>query len=235
MNYDKPELIERLASEYVLGTLSGAARRRFQQLLQAYIPARRAVVRWEGRLLELAMRLPPVVPSMQVWDRIKSRIGEPVQRPSAPARHGLWKALAAGLAAVSIGLLTLLITREPELRVERLTPQHTSIITDQKAALWSVDVFPGTGQLRVRAVQPIAVAADRSLELWMLPDAGTPPVSLGLLPTSGEITLPLNAAAAAVLVETSTFAVSLEPSGGSPTGAPTGPVLYTAPVVHASG
>ena len=56
-------------------------------------------------------------------------------------------------------------------------------------------------------------------------------MSLGLIPGAGEATLPLLAAQIDVLVRTSTLAVSVEPAGGSPTGAPTGPVIYTAPLV----
>lgn len=54
------------------------------------------------------------------------------------------------------------------------------------------------------------------------------PVSVGLLPQSGEATLSLSDEALEGLPLTSTVAVSLEPDGGSPEAVPTGPVLYTA-------
>jgi anti-sigma-K factor RskA len=66
----------------------------------------------------------------------------------------------------------------------------------------------------------------------MLPDGGAPPVSLGLIPGVGNATLPLNAAQLGVLAQTMTLAVSLEPAGGSPTGLPTGPVIFTAPLLR---
>jgi len=75
------------------------------------------------------------------------------------------------------------------------------------------------------------IPAANSYELWMLPE-GRAPVSLGLLPGTGNAALPLDAEALAVLAQTMTLAVSLEPAGGSPTGAPTGPVLFTAPLLR---
>jgi anti-sigma-K factor RskA len=58
-------------------------------------------------------------------------------------------------------------------------------------------------------------------------------VSLGLIPDAGAATLTLTAAQLAVLGNTPTLAVSVEPAGGSPTGLPTGPVIYTAPLLRA--
>jgi anti-sigma-K factor RskA len=57
-------------------------------------------------------------------------------------------------------------------------------------------------------------------------------VSLGLLPDMGSAQLALSAIQLTVLGNTPTLAVSLEPAGGSPTGLPTGPVLYTATLVR---
>ena len=67
----------------------------------------------------------------------------------------------------------------------------------------------------------------------MLPNgANAAPVSLGLIPGVGNAQLGLSAAQLAVLGNTATLAVSLEPAGGSPTGLPTGPVIFTAPLLR---
>jgi len=73
----------------------------------------------------------------------------------------------------------------------------------------------------------------RAYELWALPGAGAAPVSLGLMPKSGRGTLQLNDAQRLALSRSRQIAVSLEPPGGSPTGAPTGPVLFVADVAVA--
>mgnify|MGYP001385528056 CR=1 FL=1 len=82
---------------------------------------------------------------------------------------------------------------------------------------------PGGRELRVTPAGG-GDAANRVLQLWMLPVGASVPVSLGLLPDEGTITLDLPPEIArqlnGALVE-----ISLEPPGGSPTGRPTGPVL----------
>jgi anti-sigma-K factor RskA len=96
---------------------------------------------------------------------------------------------------------------------------------DGKAALIAsarrTDAF-----LLVKAVGAAPVAPGRALELWMLPD-GQPPRSLGVLPAGGIARVPLVGPSDAALANIPALAVSLEPAGGSPTGLPTGPVLYS--------
>jgi anti-sigma-K factor RskA len=232
MNYQRQELVDALASEYVLGTLRGRARRRFEALIRAYLPARRAVVWWEQRLAELALALKPVAPPAHLWARIEQRISPAPKGQAVGKSTRLWQTLAASFALISIGLISMLTLREPEVQVRTLEPAQVAIVADTTAPLWIVRAFPDLDQLRVRALRAITLEPTRSYELWMLPDAGTPPVSLGLMPVSGEASLPLDDAATRTLEASSTLAVSLEPAGGSPTGAPTGPVVYTAALVR---
>ena len=78
----------------------------------------------------------------------------------------------------------------------------------------------------MRPLTQVSVAADRALELWSLPPQGAP-VSLGLISSSGATVLARERLPRTLLRGgTAQLAVSLEPPGGSPTGAPTGPVLY---------
>jgi len=71
--------------------------------------------------------------------------------------------------------------------------------------------------------------SDASLELWALPRGGKPK-SLGLI-SGNKGVLQLAAVADKALADVPMLAVSLEPKGGSPTGSPTGPVLYSGPCV----
>lgn len=71
----KPELLDQLASAYVLGTLSARARRRVVRRMKTDPSLEQMVHAWEARLLPLALRLPPVTPPLKNWKAIESRIG----------------------------------------------------------------------------------------------------------------------------------------------------------------
>ncbi len=88
---------------------------------------------------------------------------------------------------------------------------------------WVVSADKALTQLRVTPLQPVAIGANNSLQLWLIP-AGQQPVSLGLLNVHETTQLKL---AARDTLKNAVIAVSLEPQGGSPTGQPTGPVLYS--------
>jgi len=64
MNYDRPELLDRLAAEYVFGMMSARVRRRFQAIQRALPAAQHAVQAWEQRLTPLARSVPPVLRSI---------------------------------------------------------------------------------------------------------------------------------------------------------------------------
>jgi anti-sigma-K factor RskA len=109
-------------------------------------------------------------------------------------------------------------------RVGQLAGNSPILLTFAPALIATAE--RGSRFLTVKAVGSVTIARDRSLELWMLPD-GRPPQSLGLVPASGVDRVALRAPAGVTLQNIPALAVSLEPAGGSTTGAPTGPVLYT--------
>jgi anti-sigma-K factor RskA len=94
-----------------------------------------------------------------------------------------------------------------------------------------LDVAEGRLVLRLK-IKPPRDFTGKTLEVWLVPPDGTPR-SLGLLPspeggTTIALTLPHDTAET---LATSELAVSLEPTGGSTTGAPTGPVLFSGAVL----
>jgi anti-sigma-K factor RskA len=120
MNYADPELRDRLAAEYALGTLRGPARRRFEQLLSDNADLRDLVQDWELRVNLLAESAPGVAPPPHVWDGIAQRIG-PASAP-APLRESrhtwLWDSLgfwrgAAALASAAAAALVFYVALQP--------------------------------------------------------------------------------------------------------------------------
>jgi len=140
----------------------------------------------------------------------------------------LWRGLALAGFALAFALGVTLLAPTPERPDERIVV----LLAGQDAKpVVLVSADRGGRFLTVKAIGAMNVPADRSLELWALPE-GRSPQALGLVPATGIARLPLAAPADAALRDTPALAVSLEPAGGSPTGAPTGPVLYTGGVQH---
>ena len=83
MNYQNRALIDELAAQYVIGTLRGAARRRFERICEHDTTTLHAVQRWEDRLIDLAAAVSPVRPPSTVWRAVQQR----VLRSEAAARR----------------------------------------------------------------------------------------------------------------------------------------------------
>jgi anti-sigma-K factor RskA len=226
MDYSRPDLADRLAAEYVAGTLRGAARRRLEALLPAHPQLRAAVQAWQARLIPLTLSVEPVQPPRAVWQRIEKRIGGAAAAPAAPARTSLWDRLAlwrgvSALATVAaLGFAMLLAVPAPS------GAPMVVVLSATSGAAQGVNTFvagvSADGRAVVtRPIVPVSVQPDRALELWAVPPQGAPR-SLGLISEKSASVVQRGRVPAG----TAALAVSLEPPGGSPTGVPTGPVLY---------
>ena len=222
MDYSRRPLADRLASEYVLGTLRGPARRRFEALLPAHPALRDAVVQWQQRLLPMSASVAPVQPSDAVWRGIESRLfGVPAQpHPSLWQRLALWRTLT-GLATVATLAMVLVSSRVPPPQapivvVLNANPEAAQALNANFVASVSAD----GRALVLRPLGDVALTPGRALELWAVPPQGAPR-SLGLVQASGATTV----LRTQLLRDTAAFAVSVEPAGGSTTGAPTGPIV----------
>ena len=226
---DRRERLDRLAAEYALGTLPRRARARLARAARTDASVAAALREWENRLASLAVALPGITPSPRVWTRIVARLGLQDGARAAPAAAGwwtqlaVWRVLAATGFAAALALGVALYAQRPPLA----EPPIVAVLAGQdgKPALIASarrdDRF-----LLVKAVGAAPVDPGKALELWMLPQ-GQPPRSLGVLPAGQLVRVPLAAPTDVTLANIPALAVSLEPVGGSPTGLPTGPVLYS--------
>src|SRR3989442_7723648 len=82
-----PELLDRLAAAYALGTLRGAARRRFEQLARDQAPVRAAALLWQGRWSALSEMQAPVRPDDAVWVRIDNLLQADRKSTRLNSRH----------------------------------------------------------------------------------------------------------------------------------------------------
>ena len=217
-----------LAAEYVLGTLRGPARVRFERLVEDDPRLWQEVSFWEHRLGPLGEALPERTPPDQVWQAILAEIGPtpatPRQRQDLWQNAPLWRgltALAAGLAVAVLALIALPAGEPPFQPVQVATLQN-----EADGSAWLVRIAVD-GTAEIAAVGTAPAPAGRSYELWLLRGADQAPVSLGLASTAA----PTRLALPAVFAEGTGFAVSVEPEGGSPAAGPTGPVLFVGGLV----
>ncbi len=221
-----PQERDALAGEYVLGTLEAREAEAVRQALPRDAALQEAVAAWEARLAPLTSLAEPEAPPPDLWQRIEAQLpgGAATARPVRG--FDWWRGWALGATAVAAGLAAFMVLRPvPEQRL------MTVLLTQRDQPAWVVEADRGGG-LRLAALNPQPVAQDRVMQLWALPPGATAPTSLGLVPQDGRMTVAPSTVRPepGMLIE-----ISLEPPGGSPTGRPTGPILFIGRLAAAQG
>jgi anti-sigma-K factor RskA len=169
-----------------------------------------------------------VAPPAALGRRIETQLFG--RRPSALARlwgsAGLWRAVAAAAVLAAVYLGTLAPPAPAPEGEARLISALASSAGSDVSLLAALE--PQAAVLNINRTSGEAPSG-RSLELWAIPE-GEAPLSLGVLPDAPRARIPLTRELAARIGPGTTLAISDEPAGGSPTGAPTGAVLAAGPV-----
>ena len=218
------------SAEYVLGTLGATERAEFEQAMEREPGLGDEVRQWEDWLAGLNDVIPAVAPPSQSWANIARRIWPAATLGAGPAgiadfssyrrSRARWRVASLALGSLAAGLALFIAS-------EHLRPQAPSYLAvvnrggDLPALIVQVDMASDTVSIRsVSAETP----ANKVLQLWYIA-GGQAPRSVGLLDRP-ETRAALPASRTDQLAG-ATFAVSVEPVGGSTTGAPTGPVVYS--------
>lgn len=208
-----------LAAEFALGVLEGAAREDFARRVAADPALADEVRYWDEHFAGLADELVEVAPPAQVQTRLERRLFAASERSSVWNSLVLWRGLAiAALTALAVFAGWSLRTIP--------TASHETLVAQVAGAGSPLNLVAfyndATGELRLNRTAG-SPSAGRSFELWVIV-GNQPPVSLGVLP-AGTLTRVLIPEDLRNKLRDSVLAVSDEPAGGSPTGAPTGPVV----------
>jgi anti-sigma-K factor RskA len=229
---ENERLLEKLASEYVLGTLRDGARRRFEATLKNDPVVQRAVAEWQDRLHPMAEFATAIQPPPQVWRAIVKKLNlHPVESNRAKRSFWLnlrkdlsfWRGLGMTSTALAIILVSVLLGKQAE-PVAPVTSYIALLADNQAQPIAIVTGDARRHELTIKVVARQTIAADKSLELWAVPQQGSPR-SLGRVADNGSIMLPLpeNATPQSIPL----LVVTLEPKGGSPNpNRPTGPILF---------
>ena len=244
-----------LAAEQALGLTTPRVSARLEALARRE-PARAMQTElWRIRFAELGGLLEERSPSPKLRARILSELAGDqgaAQEPRVGVLRTLffWRSATATLAAalllagISYNQLSgRLRAKEGDLADARAATEALSqaavamrtmgYLRGEQPGLWLVRFDPSAGEYRVRAVETVAMPELSVYELWLLPErgaSGEAPRSMGLLETADGAESRLRLPNQMAVAPGRGLAVSVEPPGGSPTGLPTGPVVYTGAV-----
>jgi anti-sigma-K factor RskA len=258
--HQHPELLDRLAASYALGTLRGPARRRFEAMAREQAPVRAAALIWQSRFSSINELQPEVAPAPAVWTRIENLVlaereqaALQVARAKAAAQTAsdsswsawmrsltVWRVASAAGAVATVAAVTLGLNLRQELGSEiaklqaqlQATPQieYVAVLADDKAAASMLVTFDPKN--KKLTLQRVGGYQEASDRSLQLwaLPPSGGPKSLGVL--TNDKLLRLTAGENDVR-EVPTLAISLEPKGGVPseTG-PTGPVLFKGALIQ---
>jgi anti-sigma-K factor RskA len=217
------------AAEYALGLTTAPDRGRVAERAARDEDFAREVAYWQWQAALMARDTESAVPPERVWRAVQERIAGARNRdenasvismvpPRRPSGVWRWATMAAsGIAAAAVIALTVVLTSpEPEPLIATLQ--------SQQGLDFVLVVQPDRNRIVARAIGN-EDSQGRVPELWLLAPADKP-IGIGVI-GHGEQGTPLTIPAryADQIRAGARFAISLEPQGGSPTGAPTGPVI----------
>jgi anti-sigma-K factor RskA len=228
MKIESSRLLDALCGEYLLGTLRGAARRRFERALREEPRTALRLKYWQETFSPRYSAMNEVQPSRRVWNRLER--GLRLSRYRAPwyGRAAFWRAwtlaaTAALLLAVGVQFWRPAEDRTPPVRIAELAGKDP-------ASRVTAALHADGRTLELRASRPVIAGAAQSYELWLLPAEGGAPISLAVLGAL-DARFEIAASQAQRLRAGAKLAISVEPAGGSPTGGPTGPVILVGDLV----
>lgn len=211
------------AAEFALGVLDGEERAAALRRVLAEPEFAREVETWRAHFGVLFDQSHEEAAPTGLFERIETSL-EPTGRSA-----GYWPALTAAMTLVAALLLLVIVLRPAgPLPGPPPAPLVASLDSAGPGAALPAIYDPVRGELRIPAAA--ASAPGRSAELWMIGSDGVPR-SLGLLDARQRNVIPIGPADRAKLVPGLKLAISSEPSGGSPTGLPTGPIVASGALI----
>lgn len=216
------------AAELALGLLDVEELRATRALAASDGDFAREVARWNGRLAPLLDEVDAVATPAGLWPRIERTLGTASRESNIVTlrrRVTLWRGMAGAMTALAASLALVVVNR-PDATPPVAAPASQPMVAIIKAGedVAAVANWDAGARLLMVAEVKMPVVPGRDYQLWVLPADGKPR-SVGVMPSRPHLRLALAEPLSAMLDEGATLAVSLEPLGGSPSDAPTGPVV----------
>ena len=196
-----------------------------------------------------AQEQPSAFPSFDRFEARDDAAPEALNVVAFRGRIQRWRNVAALTSAIAAALVAVVATQvyRPDLLPEGLRPkpqvqvaqslapagaQYVAVLQkDGNSPAFILTVDDATKRFTVRKVGAQSEAG-KSYELWIVSDKLQAPRSLGVIGGDEFTARPVLSAFDADTINQATYAVTAEPEGGSPTGAPTGPIVFSGKLVE---
>lgn len=232
--------MQNLAAEYSLGLATGRDAKQAAQLVREHGGFRAETLVWVARLAMLFEEVEDVTPPASLWTRIERELREPALAANdnvvaLERQMRLWRGVTAMMTALAACFALLLLFRPAQQVVvptpaapaqQASAPMVAMVGEDQHDMMIVANWDPAQRQLVLAVAGDMPHNPGKTHQLWVIPKAGGP-TSLGMMPDEKKMRMDLAERLAELLGQGATIAVSLEPPGGSPTGKPTGPVMWS--------
>ncbi|TFW19889.1 anti-sigma factor [Duganella callida] len=237
MNYERPELLERLAGAYVLGTMAARARPRFARLLAESPNAQRAVAQWNNELAPLYETVPPMQPPAAVWQAIDAHTRPGAARtspaPRADASPGWgqrlqslltgWMRPALGFALGAM-LATVFVSQNAHMfgmhhMAASLPASYVGILDNANGeAVLTAGSHRRGETMTIKLLKPIVIPPGMVARLWAVPMDDGAPMPITNVPAEGRVMIQLKAPAEEVFARVKLLGVTFErdPEARSP-------------------
>jgi len=225
------------AAEFALGTLDDGERAAIAARRQREADLDGVIAAWEQRLAPLVESIPELTPPQDYLPAILSRLDGRLRGTDDGAsnvadltrRLSRWRVGAIAASGLAAALALGIGLRE----TNRAQMPHEFVAVLQKSA--DAPAFMVTVNLDTRdlIVRPVAAPAQtgKSYELWIINDKLGAPRSLGVIDQAHTIANPKLAAYDPAVVTDATYAVTVEPEGGSPDGKPSGAPVFVGKLI----
>jgi len=231
--YLNNKIVEHLASQYVLGTLTIKVRTRVEKLRIGNQPLELKINEWQEQLSSLDQHTVELPPSEQSWQNISSKLNL-IEKDTTPIQEQYWgggffvwfstsfNRLSAGLSAICLVLMTILLFNgiSPPIKPDSLS--YVAVLTDSDEQAHLVASTYGESQKLVMSVINMpTISSDEDLELWVVSKTDQQARSLGIIPKNTELVeQQLTLAQWRLIKDSDSLIITIEDEGGSPIGEP---------------
>jgi anti-sigma-K factor RskA len=219
-----------LAAEYVLGAISADERQHASRRIEAEPLFARLVDQWEVRLSPLASAYAEAAPPASLKAALDRRLfGSAVadERQTGRSRLALWTNLAFWRTLAAAGLAGLAVyVAIPLINPPTVQPPLVASLGSTDSDVKYLVVYDANRHEVGLSHLSGGHASGKDFELWLI-EGSNAPVPMGLVPAGQAVRVPVSPSVGNKITQGDVLAISIEPTGGSPTGQPTGPVVAT--------